>query len=97
MFPGTFISQPFDKKHAVMCCDATGTRCVSPDPCKPSSTYLEAVYICSLMGLRLCSENDNIDEICCDAGCGVDSKLMWISSGEHKGTFIKPNKNKNAT
>ena len=70
-----------------MCCDMSGSMCVSPDPCKMESTYLEAVYICSGMGLRLCSENDNIEEVCCNAGCGVDSKLMWISDTESEGTF----------
>ena len=70
-----------------MCCDMSGSMCVSPDPCKTESTYLEAVYICSGMGLRLCSEKDNIDEICCDAGCDADSKLMWIADSESEGTF----------
>ena len=77
--PTSISARPSDEKHAVRCCDDTGTTCTTPRPCHLASTYYEAVEICSKHGLRLCTRNEKLDDICCGTGCELDSTTMWIA------------------
>ena len=81
-FPREITSQSAEEQHAVRCCDASGSTCMSPRPCELAATYEEAKAICLDQGLDLCPVNEKINEICCGTGCDIDLVTMWLRDGK---------------
>ena len=75
-------SHPGTERHAVRCCDNFDSTCISPRPCQLAKTFEEAKNICSQQGLSLCSQNVELDNICCKTGCEIDAITMWIADDQ---------------
>ena len=88
LFPADIDVAPGHEKYAVRCCDNRKSTCISPQPCKLSSTYQEAENICFQQGLSLCSRNKELNSICCKTGCEIDYLPMWIAD-DSKGIFYE--------
>ena len=87
LFPADIDVAPGHEKYAVRCCDNGKSTCISPQPCKLSSTYQEAENICFQQGLNLCSRNDELNSICCKTGCEIDYLPMWIADDSKGNQF----------
>ena len=66
------------ERHGVRCCSKDGTKCTTPDPCHVHKKYHEAADICSNLGLRLCNDGDDLENLCCNTGCDLDFHTIWI-------------------
>ena len=82
-FPGDqndekIASRKESERHAVRCCDESGSTCISPKPCNLDATFEEAQNTCSDQGLQLCPINNKLFETCCGTGCDIDPTLMWL-------------------
>ena len=77
-FPRSITSHAENERHAVRCCDDSGSTCISPTPCKLASTYQEAKNVCTSQGLQLCPINENLSDTCCTTGCEIDERTMWL-------------------
>ena len=93
-FPSEITSRPGNERHAVRCCDDIGATCISVQPCRLASTYQEANEYCLEQGLRLCKNNEKIDEICCGTGCEIDPVTMWLADEELDLHFVTNGCNK---
>lgn len=76
-----------DDKAATRCCsDDASNPCVTPGEADQTcdlykeATFHDANYVCSQMGLRLCTRDEiGTGSKCCGTGCGFDSQPVWIS------------------
>ena len=70
----------------VRCCstDAAGsTDCDTVSNCKDSSdlvTFADAETECAAQGMRLCTKDELLSEICCGTGGQCDSAGVWTST-----------------
>lgn len=80
--------RPWNEKHAVRCCNNNELTCMSPRPCQLSQTFEEAKNICGQQGLSLCSNNEILDDICCQTGCEIDTETMWIADYEPRNIIL---------
>jgi len=69
---------------AVRCCSTSGDECVSeagPGQCLPgAASYETAAQTCTALGMRICTKTQLNSGLCCDTGCGFDSKAVWAST-----------------
>jgi len=77
------------KKAAVRCCSKDGKTCTSnaraefsgPSDsaagCKDHVTWNDANHHCCSHGMRLCTQPELNDGICCNTGCSFDAKVVW--------------------
>ena len=80
---GTF--QPKFFKAGVLCCDTTGYRCASGNNriCTKNKVYFdEAVSQCQNAGMRLCTRDELLSNICCKTGSSCHSNPVWTSTKE---------------
>ena len=87
-FPGEITSRKENEKHAVRCCDETGSTCISPTPCILETTFEEAQNVCSDQGLQLCPINEKLPSSCCETGCEIDPITMWLRDIRGSGRFL---------
>eukprot|EP00662_Eupelagonemidae_sp_cell21_P056922 gene56922-biopygen27203 len=75
----------------VQCCNTAGTVCIREDDngcitgdagrsSAHSVTWFEAVDLCNVRGMRLCTKEEVLSQLCCRKGCWYDSLLTWTSS-----------------
>lgn len=69
---------------SVRCCSYGGDHCDTEDlgeTCEQleGKTFAEAVEICALNSMRLCSEEEISEQICCQTGCNFDSHHIWVA------------------
>ena len=67
----------------VRCCSDDGTNCETISNCQDSDdlrNYLDAETECANNGMRLCTRDELLTEICCGTGGGCDSQLVWTST-----------------
>jgi len=64
------------------CCAGDGSSCTSPQNCLKGQpgTYAAASAVCHDLGLRLCTKNELISEVCCLTGGQCDNSPVWTSS-----------------
>ena len=85
-FPRDVTLQSADEEHSVRCCNEVGDTCTSPEPCQLASTYREAILTCYDLGLRLCSRNEMVSNMCCGTGCQINQKTTWLADDtSHEG------------
>jgi len=66
---------------AVRCCSMDGKKCESSEiGCPTGKTYSEALSICKLSGLRLCTKDELHSGVCCGTGCQFDNARVWSSN-----------------
>eukprot|EP00662_Eupelagonemidae_sp_cell21_P056921 gene56921-biopygen27202 len=57
--------------------------CITGDAGRSSAhsvTWFEAVDLCNVRGMRLCTKEEVLSQLCCRKGCWYDSLLTWTSS-----------------
>ena len=73
----------------VRCCStdesyAAGTICTTPDSCTSSNdlkNHADAEARCAAhYGMRLCTKDELLSDICCGTGGSCDSNLVWTST-----------------
>jgi len=67
----------------VRCCSSNGNSCDTPFDCTDSSnmmTYAEAESECSSSGMRLCTKDELLSNVCCGAGGQCDHAYVWTST-----------------
>ena len=65
---------------ATRCCNAVGCDSNPGGLCMPrSTTYSGAVAACASKGMRLCSLAELRSKVCCDTGCGYNSRRVWTA------------------
>jgi hypothetical protein len=64
------------------CCSSDGSSCKSPQMCNTSQpgTYTDAAGVCRKHGMRLCTKDELLSEICCTTGGECDSFPVWTLS-----------------
>jgi len=68
---------------SVRCCSADGSSCVTQDldgGCQTGKSFLDARELCEANDLRLCTESEISDGVCCGTGCNYDSHSIWVSN-----------------
>ena len=75
---GTFQPEPFGA--GVRCCSDDGTTCKTIGKCPGTSTHSEAEQVCNENGMRLCTKNELLTEICCETGGNCDNHPVWTST-----------------
>ena len=59
-----------------MCCPITGGACA--DSCTSASTWSKAALSCALNGMRLCSKDELLSQVCCGQGdTTCDASAVW--------------------
>ena len=67
----------------VRCCSSDGTSCSTPSSCTSSNDLknnVDAAAECAADGMRLCTKNELLSDICCGTGGQCDSNLVWTST-----------------
>ena len=75
--------QSEDSTAFVRCCSDDGTSCSTVSNCNDSSnlvTYADAEDECAANGMRICTKDELLTDICCGTGGGCDSKVVWTST-----------------
>ena len=90
---GSFQSK--DSYNAfIRCCSVDGTECTTVTAnCKEptyATTYDDAVSQCESQGLRLCTKNELLTDVCCGTGGGCDSYAIWTSTSAGKLIYLYP-------
>jgi len=70
-------------KAGVRCCSSDGTSCTTPSTCtswNDLKNHVDAEAECAADGMRLCTKDELLSEICCTTGGGCDSELVWTST-----------------
>ena len=80
-FPGSFMPKSF--QAGVRCCDSDTKTCMTPLYCPYNDTsFDEAASRCASLGLRLCTKDELLSDICCETGGECDNYLVWTSTQE---------------
>ena len=66
----------------VRCCSYDGGSCESETIGCLTVTFSEAQQTCSEFGMRLCTEEELLSNVCCTSGCGFDSDMVWYRKGK---------------
>ena len=74
---------------AVRCCSFDGESCKSKIPDCSTLSFSKAQQKCSEFRMRLCTEEELSNNICCRTGCSFDSKLVWYTKGNMFCSSIK--------
>ena len=67
----------------VRCCSFDGTSCTTVNDCNDSDnlmSYSDAEDECSKIGMRLCTKDELLTEVCCGTGGTCDSNAVWTST-----------------
>ena len=67
----------------VRCCSFDGTSCTTVNDCNDSDnlmSYSDAEDECSKIGMRLCTKDELLTELCCGTGGTCDSNAVWTST-----------------
>ena len=70
-------------KAGVRCCSSDGTSCATPSTCTNSNdwrNYADAEAECAADGMRLCTKEELLSDVCCASGGQCDSYLVWTST-----------------
>ena len=70
-------------KAGVRCCSSDGTSCTTPSTCtswNDLKNHVDAEAECAADGMRLCTKNELLSDICCGTGGQCDSNLVWTST-----------------
>ena len=79
--PGFFQSRY--STAGVRCCSEDGLTCDTPDGFKCATdhvNFVDAVSLCKTNGLRLCTKDELLSEICCGTGGNCNSYAVWTST-----------------
>ena len=79
-----FYQSEFSSAY-VRCCSDDGSSCTTISDCRDTSemvNYADAETACSSNGLRLCTMDELLTDICCGTGGSSDSSLVWTSTAE---------------
>ena len=80
-FVGTFEVDDF--KAGVRCCSEDGTTCKTIGKCpRDFTSHSEAQEKCEGKGMRLCTKDELLTEICCKTGGNCDNHQVWTSTPE---------------
>ena len=79
-FPGTFEVDDFGA--GVRCCSEDGTTCKTIGKCPGTASHSEAQEKCEGKGMRLCTKDELLTEICCKTGGNCDNHQVWTSTPE---------------
>ena len=84
---GTF--QPNSFEAGIRCCSEDKNICENENApccktqkgaCPGVATHSEAEETCVKMGMRLCTKDELLSEICCKTGGNCDSYSVWTST-----------------
>ena len=67
----------------VRCCSDDATSCTTLSDCKDTSdlvNYSDAEKECIENGMRLCTKDELLTDVCCATGGGCDSLGVWTST-----------------
>jgi len=67
---------------SVRCCNDVGDHCDTSDlqgGCQSDKTYEEAVQVCADNSMRLCTESEITNRVCCGTGCNFDGHQIWVA------------------
>ena len=70
-------------KAGVRCCSSDGTSCNTHSSCtswNDLKNHVDAEAECVADGMRLCTKDELLSEICCATGGGCDSLKVWTST-----------------
>ena len=74
---------PESSESFVRCCSDDGSSCDTLSNCGSSSdlvNYTVAVTECTTNGMRLCTKDELLSEICCGTGGQCDNYGVWTST-----------------
>ena len=77
--------QPESFGAYVRCCSYDGSSCVTPESCRNKRflvSYADAETKCKDLGMRLCTWDELLTDICCGTGGDCDNYLVWTSTAE---------------
>ena len=77
---GTFQPEPFGA--GVRCCSEDGATCKTIGKCPGTASHSEAQEKCEGKGMRLCTKDELLTEICCKTGGNCDNHQVWTSTPE---------------
>jgi len=75
--------QSEDSTAYIRCCSTDGTTCSTESNCGNTNdlvTYADAETECAANGMRLCTKDELLTEICCGTGGMCDSYAVWTST-----------------
>ena len=75
--------QPGSSEAFVRCCSDDGATCATFSNCQSSGdlvSYAEAVSKCTTNGMRICTKDELLNDICCGTGGQCDSYGVWTST-----------------
>ena len=78
---GFYQSQALDAY--VRCCSDDATSCTTVSDCQKTVdvvNYDDAVAECTSIGMRLCTKDELLTEVCCGTGGQCDSAAVWTST-----------------
>jgi len=78
---GFYQSQALDAY--VRCCSDDATSCTTVSDCQKTVdvvNYDDAVAECTSIGMRLCTKDELLTEVCCGTGGQCDSHAVWTST-----------------
>ena len=67
----------------VRCCTLNGSRCYTHDSCLTPAgllTFDDAKLKCESYGLRLCTKDELLSDLCCGTGGECDDHQVWTST-----------------
>ena len=67
----------------VRCCSDDGTSCKTPSTCRDDEylvSYADAETECAGIGMRICTKDELLTDMCCGTGGGCDSEGVWTST-----------------
>ena len=79
----TGFYQPESSDAFVRCCSDDGSTCATISNCRDSNdlvNYADAEAECATNGMRLCTMDELLTDICCGTGGQCDSELVWTST-----------------
>ena len=79
-FPGSYRPNSFNA--GVRCCDIYSVYCRTVGKCPGQYTHDEAVKMCSFWGMRLCTKDELLSDVCCGQGGQCDNYPVWTSTLE---------------
>ena len=75
--------QPESLEAFVRCCSDNGASCNTFSNCQDTSdlvNYAGAESICASNGMRLCTKDELLTDMCCGTGGQCDSAGVWTST-----------------
>jgi len=75
--------QSEDATAYIRCCSTDGTTCSTESNCQNTNdlvTYADAETECAANGMRLCTKDELLTDICCGTGGQCDSYAVWTST-----------------